>query len=300
MKLRSILCAIDFSKFTGPVIRHGIELARRFDARLFVFHAVHCPHDPLYGTAEFERGGEMETQIARAVETIAALMQPRTVPWKSLVLPGDPVRMVSRAAEQVAADLVIGASHGHSGWQRMFIGTVVERMARNLTRPFLVIRRPDKDALDESFHDVMPIRTIVAGCDFSRETRPATEYAAGLAREFSASLHLFHAVESPIDETVVDSTRAPYGEVQQTLQERLHRRLNHLVSAAAAGPGGVKTALAPGLPAEQLPRYAAGQKADILVVGVRRHHKLEKLMVGSTTEAVLRHSPCPVLVVPSF
>jgi nucleotide-binding universal stress UspA family protein len=300
MKLNNILCAIDFSKFTAQVIGHGVELTRRFNARLFVFHAVHCPHDPLYGTAEFERGGEMETQMAHAVETIAALMQPRAVPWKSLVLSGDPVKMVSRAAEQVAADLVIGSSHGHSGWQRMLIGTVVERMARNLTRPFLVIRRPGKDALDESIPDVMALKTIVAGCDFSRETRPATEYAAGLAREFSATLHLFHAVESPIDETVVDSTQGPYGEVQQTLQERLHRRLTQLVPTAAIGPGGLKTAMAPGLPAEQLPRYAAGQKADILVVGVRRHHKLEKLMVGSTTEAVLRHSPCPVLVVPSF
>ena len=153
------MCAIDFSKFTNPVLNHGINLAHRFNARLFVFHSVHCPQDPLYGTAEFEHGGELEKQIAHAFETITALMQPRAVPWKSLVLSGDPVKMVSKAAEQVAADLVIGASHGHSGWQRMFIGTVVERMARNLTRPFLVIRRPDRDALDESFHDVMPIRT---------------------------------------------------------------------------------------------------------------------------------------------
>ena len=80
MKLSSILCAVDFSKFTGPVIHHGIELARRFHARLFVFHAVHCPHDPLYGTAEFERGGELEKQTAHAVETITTLMQPRAVP----------------------------------------------------------------------------------------------------------------------------------------------------------------------------------------------------------------------------
>lgn len=300
MKLNNILCAIDFSKFTSLVLNHGINLAHRFNARLFVFHAVHCPHDPLYGTAEFERGGEMEKQVAQYRQKIVTLMQPGPVRWEAMVRVGDPAIVISKVAGQVNADLVIGASHGHSGWQRMFIGTVVERMARNLVCPFLVIAGLNLKIPDEQHHRAPTIKTIVAGCDFSRETRAATDYAAELAREFKATLHLFHAVESPINEAVVDQTRAPYSQVQQTLQERLHKRLAGLVPKTDAGLLRLKTALAPGLPAEQLPTYAARQKADLLVVGVRRHHKLEKLLVGSTTEAMLRHSPCPILVVPSF
>jgi nucleotide-binding universal stress UspA family protein len=300
MKLDNILCTIDFSKFTAQVIGHGVELARRFNARLFVFHAVYCPHDPLYGTAEFERGGEMDKQVTHYRQKIATLMKSEQIRWDAMVRVGDPVIVISTVAGQVDADLVIGATHGHSRWQRMLIGTVVERMARNLACPFLVIPGLNLKIIDEQHHKAPTIKTIVAGCDFSRETRPATDYAAGLAREFNAALHLFHAVESPINEAVVDQTRAPYGQIQQTLQERLHQRLARLVPKTDAGLQRLKTALAPGLPAEQLPSYAARQKADILVVGVRRHHKLEKLLVGSTTEAVLRHSPCPVLVVPSF
>ena len=298
MQLNHILCAVDFSKFTRPVIGYGAELAHRFHARLFVFHAVHAPQDPLYGTAEFERGGQLDEQLARARVKIAALMQPQTVAWEMLVRSGDPVDAVAVAAEQVAADLVIAASHGNSGWQRMFIGTVVERMARSLTRPFLVVRWPGREASDQEIQKAPAIKTVVAGCDFSRETRPSTDYAVQLAREFCAPLHLFHAVESPINDAVVDHARAPYGQTQQTLQARLHQRLARLVPRSDVPGPEIKTALAPGLPAEQLPAYATREKADILVVGVRRHHRLEKLLVGSTTEAVLRHSPCPVLVVP--
>jgi nucleotide-binding universal stress UspA family protein len=178
----------------------------------------------------------------------------------------------------------------------LFIGTVVERMARNLTRPFLIICGSQLKASKKQ--NAPTIKTIVVGCDFSRETKPATNYAVGLAREFNAGLHLFHSLESPINQAVVGQTRAPYGQVQQTLQERLYKRLARLVSKADTGLLLIETALAPGMPAEQLSTYAARQKADILVVGVRHHHKLEKLLVGSTTEGVLRHSPCPVLVVP--
>lgn len=299
MKLNHILCAVDFSKFTEPVVRYGVELARRFNSRLFILHAVHFPHDPLYGTAEFERGGALDRHLSQSHAKIGDLMQPRAVDWEAVVRAGDPVEVVAATADQVAADLVVAASHGNSGWQRVFVGTVVERMARHLTRPFLVIRWPGRDASDKQIRQGPTIRTVVAGCDFTRETRPATDYAVLLAREFAARLHFFYAVESPINEDVVDQTRAPYGKVQETLQERLHQRLARLVPEADAGRPRLKTALAPGLPAEQLPRYAAREKADILVVGVRRHRKLEKLIVGSTTEAVLRHSPCPVLVVPS-
>jgi nucleotide-binding universal stress UspA family protein len=57
--------------------------------------------------------------------------------------------------------------------------------------------------------------------------------------------------------------------------------------------------LAPGPAAEVLPRFIARQPADLVVVGVRPRRRFEQLLIGSTTEAALRHTNCTVLTVPS-
>ena len=134
----------------------------------------------------------------------------------------------------------------------------------------------------------------MAGCDFSRETLPATEYAAGLAREFSATLHLFHAVESPHrrNRRGFDPGplwRGPADPARATVSPSEPPGVNGRGRAGGAqNRVGTRTA-----PPSSCRHMLPARKADILVVGVRRHHKLEKLMVGSTTEAVAAPFPLP-------
>jgi nucleotide-binding universal stress UspA family protein len=59
----------------------------------------------------------------------------------------------------------------------------------------------------------------------------------------------------------------------------------------------VKAVLETGIPGEALVRYTKQQAADLMIIGIKRHGTIEKLLVGSTTEAVIRHSTSPVLVV---
>ena len=61
----------------------------------------------------------------------------------------------------------------------------------------------------------------------------------------------------------------------------------------------VTLALADGHPGEMLAAYASRVKADLVVVGVVPHRAMEKVLAGSTTEALLRHAPCPVMTVPA-
>ena len=132
-RIDSILCSIDFSDYSKSVVACGIAFARHFGSRLVIAHAVFSPKDPIYGTAEFERGGEMKRQIAHARETIAGMMRHCPIEWETLLLHGEPVEQIAHAVPRVGADLVIAASHGISGFKRLFIGTVVERMARKMT-----------------------------------------------------------------------------------------------------------------------------------------------------------------------
>ena len=295
--LRTILCAIDFSEFTSQMLHYGVGLAKSFGARLIVFHSVHIPEDQLFASPVAEHEEDLQRLAEQALKKINKIMEPYEVNWSPAVTKGDPVDKVSEIAERTDSDLVMAASHGISGFKRFLIGTVVERMARGLSRPFLVIhpkRRsaPLKNRVQFSF------KKVVVGCDLSPDISPALEYARYFAKTFNSEVHLLHTVESPVHEDIIDSTEGTYDEVQKTLRHRLHDRLLSVYPNKTDEGFNVRAVIETGLPGEALIRYSKKQAADLMVVGIRRHGAIEKYLVGSTTEAVIRHSICPVLVVP--
>ena len=91
---------------------------------------------------------------------------------------------------------------------------------------------------------------------------------------------------------------APYGEVQAKLVGKMNLRLAELPSTDIRNRPGIRTDVLTGLPAEEMVAYVRHHHADLLVVGVRRHSGLGKIIIGSSTEAILRKAPCAVLAVP--
>ena len=81
--------------------------------------------------------------------------------------------------------------------------------------------------------------------------------------------------------------------------ERTHTKDTLGASAARAAEAGIPivTRLATGDPAETICAYAAEIDARLVAVGTRGHGTVTSLLLGSVSQAVVRHAPCPVLVV---
>ena len=292
--MQKIVAAIDFSKYSTAVVHHAVGLSTRFDAKLFVFHAISFPRNEMYGTASNDRSISADDKASRASARIDTLMEKRNADWQQIIRFGDPVEEVARFAEETEADLVIAASHGISGWRRLLLGTVVERLARYLTRPLLVIRR----ARQPKIAGDLKLSRIVVSCDLTEGAATLLDYALKLATSFDAELHLVHAIEAPINASIMDPTAAPYGEVQNALQQRISDQLVTLIADRGNTAITIKPVVLPGLPYEEILEYASVHAADLIIVGVRKRQSVEKWLIGSTTEALLRHAVCPVYSVP--
>lgn len=298
LPIKTILCATDFSTFSAHVTRYGAELAKHFGAELVLFHAVHFAEDRLYSSDFLERKTEQKKRTARAdAEMKKAVVDQRLEPCQIVVAAGDPVDQIIHCAHERRADLVIAASHGLSGFKRLLLGTVVERLARKLVRPLLVIK-PHRLSGSGGTEDPIAFRKIVAGLSQFSPDNPVLTHAMAFAEPMRAGLHLLHAIESPMDAAAVDPTQGPYGEVQDTLQLDRRHRLAAMVGDAERQRFAIQTFLAAGLPGEALASHARQSDADLVVVGVKTHSIIEKLLIGSTTETILRQSPCSVLTVP--
>jgi nucleotide-binding universal stress UspA family protein len=299
MQLRTILCAVDLSDRSLAVLRYAVGLAQRYRSRLLVFHAVYSARDQIYATTLFERGGEQTELMHQAREAIGSLMRGYELPWEPLVRPGEPVVTAARIAEEMDVDLVIAASRGLTGVKRILLGEVVERLARTVPRPLLLIRGHQRMPIDNIQTQPLVLKRIVAGCNLKQDSLPVLRHAAELARDWDAALDVVHAMESPLNDIAEESVAGPYSDVQRDLEAHLRDRLIRFVPPPASGSTKLSAAVLPGPPGEVLLSWCRRTPTDLVVVGVRHHSRVKKVILGSTTESMLRHAPCSVLVVPA-
>jgi nucleotide-binding universal stress UspA family protein len=142
----------------------------------------------------------------------------------------------------------------------------------------------------------MTRRRIVVGVDGSANSRRALRRAAEEATAHAASLEVVHAW-SLLDQPTGSDFDPHYDEadavaqLQELLQEVLHEELDADLLPA------VTTRVVNDLPARAI--LAAAEGAWLVVVGSRGHGAVKGLVLGSVSQHVVHHSPCPVLIVPN-
>ena len=293
LDLKKILCAVDLSEASGRVFDYGTALADLFDAHLYVFHSTGATQDQMYARVPEDAEHEQRESADRVLQRIEQFLGGRPRSWEAVIAHGDPVTEVARFAQAEDVDLVVTASYGLSALNRLLMGTVVERLARTLTKPLFVVHASKKKSRPKT-----TLNCIVVGGGLPFEAGP-TGLAFGLAHSCDASLHYLHSVEAPPLDNDTEPYRASYGVSQQAREESLLREITEALPSEARNIAGLKVAVVHGVPGEILVKYSAKHRADLIVVGVRPQGEIGRTLVGSTTEYVLRRASCPVLAVPA-
>jgi nucleotide-binding universal stress UspA family protein len=140
-------------------------------------------------------------------------------------------------------------------------------------------------------------KTIVVGVDGSDGSRRALRWAAGEAAVRGDELALVHVWERP--QAYAPMGLGAYPVDPEPIQEAARSLLDGLVGEARqlAGDAPVQGLLVEGAPAEAL--LEAARTADLLVVGSRGLGGFRSLLLGSISQQVAHHAPCPVVIVPT-
>jgi len=202
---------------------------------------------------------------------------------------GEIVDILLATADYAEADLIAVGACGRSALDRFVIGSVAEGIARHADRPVLIAR------------DSTVSPRVIVGVDGSEESRLAARFAARMLPE-DRTLLLLHALNSPsgvvptVDPVIAG---AYYQAVEQqiaTEQKEGARMLETLGEDIAVGGHNVDTLLTIGNPAAELIRVAEEQKAGLIVVGARGLTRVDRFLLGSVSERVVRHAHCSVIV----
>jgi nucleotide-binding universal stress UspA family protein len=143
------------------------------------------------------------------------------------------------------------------------------------------------------------MKNILVPVDFSPITEAVIETAAALAAGMGSAIWLLH-VAAP-DPEFVGYDAGPQNVRDQVAGELRdeHRRIQER-AAELRGRGLEVTALqVQGATAETIVREAERLQADLIVLGSHGHGALRRALLGSTSEGVLHHARCPVLILPA-
>jgi len=280
-----ILLATDGSEEAELAATSAAALAAKTGSELHVVHVRILPpetlHDPLsFDTAareEFERRGR-----ARLEELVGRLEASGGAVEGAHFRVGSPAAEIVAQVEELGVGLVVLGSRGLGAIRRALMGSVSDSVVRHAPCPVLVVR-------DEPL--TFPTRILLA-TDGSEEANLAASTAAELTKDTDSELHVVHVGQ--VVPTVFAATEEEPArmarEARRTLDEQVQRiEVGHETEVRAHQRyGGV---------AEEVVALAEDVEAGLIVTGSRGRGGIRRALMGSVSDAVVRHAHCAVLVV---
>ena len=300
MHIQRLLYPTDFSACSEQALSHALFLARAFDAELHVVHVVPvAPAYPMAGVAA-EDSEDLDEMMERAREMVRDhKLDDGSLDVEVAVERGEGIgESILGYASEHDVDLIALGTHGRRGVRRFFIGSEAEEVIRGSECPVLAVRK--RDDAPPALPQKARVDRIVAPVDLSTHSRTALAHAAALARKYDADLTLLHVVEPMPDYNLSGTLQAadpPSVPSADRVEDDVRDAIDALLDEVDLDAGRVQVAIEHGRPAPSIVDYAAAEDADLLVLASHGRTGLQRFLMGSVAEKVMRSAPCPLFVV---
>jgi nucleotide-binding universal stress UspA family protein len=292
IKLKKILVPVDFSIPSRKAIDYGAALATKFQSRLVLAHVV-----PSIAALNYAFQGDTfeveKSAFADAKKTVPELLPKEylsQLDTQTIVRNGDVRQELLQLVEQEEINLVVMGTHGRGPLTHLILGSTTESILRRVTVPILTVSHlnPEHEVHE---HRIAPIDRIVYATDLSENMRIGLRYAGQLARTLQAKLTLLNV----IDNAELFRTGMPAFVAER---DNAMNRFKWALDQENMGELRPDVVVVEGEPHSAITRFAQTSKMDLIVLNLHSKTLLERAMLGSTAERVIRTAQVPVLSLP--
>lgn len=147
-EIKKVLVPIDFSDYSKSSLRYAVNFAKQFNAEIYLIYVL----EPVIYPPDFSMGqiaipsvnAEWDERAKNELENLAKTEIPDGVNVKTILRNGKPFLEIIDAASEENVDLIIIATHGHSGVEHILFGSTAEKVVRKAPCPVLTLREPVK------------------------------------------------------------------------------------------------------------------------------------------------------------
>jgi len=144
LSVKKILVPIDFSSHSKHALQHALAYAKQFTAELILIYVVEptiYPADLSFGQVAFPNfEKDLRNRGKEELDSLAQSVIGKAAKSKTLIRTGKPFLEILSVAEEEEVDLIIIATHGHTGVEHLLFGSTAEKVVRKATCPVLVVR----------------------------------------------------------------------------------------------------------------------------------------------------------------
>ncbi len=280
-----ILCATQ-SEASEAAANAAFTFTRKHEAKLVISHVCGLPSHGWGSIEHMIPSGEVQ----RIRKQIQDYYQDRVSELPNCyfeVIPGVPYSEILRLARKTNADLIVMGAHTKDFAEKRrsktwgLTGSTLERVSQKARCPVMIVSRPVPE-------ECLDFKNIVVATDFSYQAECAIYYAAQMARQYRARLHIFHVMEEGMTEKIASHEEIEH--VKKRMSEEYRERLQGVQDCSYETWEGT--------PSMEILKFARQKNADLIIMA---HHSKEidpeKAYLGSTVAQVALNASCPTMSV---
>ncbi|MEW6703137.1 MAG: universal stress protein [Bacteroidota bacterium] len=146
--IKKILVPIDFSDYSKNALKYAVQFAKQFNAKISLIYVV----EPIIYPADFSMGQvaipstdiDLHSRAEDELKNLAKNMIEASIAGETIIKTGKPFVEIIETAKEKDADLIIIATHGHTGVEHLLFGSTAEKVVRKAPCPVLTLREPAK------------------------------------------------------------------------------------------------------------------------------------------------------------
>ena len=146
--IKKILVPIDFSDYSKNALKYAVQFAKHFNAKMYLIYVV----EPVIYPADFSMGQvaipstdiDLSKRAEEELNNLAKTAIDPALQVECIIKTGKPFVEINDTAAEKDVDLIIIATHGHTGVEHMLFGSTAEKVVRKAPCPVLTLREPIK------------------------------------------------------------------------------------------------------------------------------------------------------------
>jgi nucleotide-binding universal stress UspA family protein len=292
INIKNVLVPTDFSDCAQSAYELALHIAKQFNAKLTVLHArVMFSDDPSTIPADYKDIKQSQEKIDRFL--LDRLQKDTAKAVEGIFIEQKVTRGYSAAPailefiHESKIDLVVMGTHGHTGLSHFLLGSVAEQVVRYSPCPVVTLRR-------EAGVIAQPHRILVP-FDFSELSKKAFHYAVNFARKFDSKIDLVYVVEEDVHPALYAWGLKSIKDLIPDIKSRVEKSFKSTIETEKATQLNVAYYVLAGKPHRELISLAQEQGHDLIIIATHAHSGIDKFLLGSVTEKIIRAAHCAVL-----
>jgi nucleotide-binding universal stress UspA family protein len=291
MKIKKVLVPTDFSLAANAALPHALKIARTYKAEVSILHvaSLHSDDPNLPEYQQLDEGSYREYIEKSLGEVSQALESSQKVTTK-VVREVAPATGILDFIEEKGIDLTVMGTHGHSALTQFFLGSVAERVVRHASCPVLTVAQDRKEYRNDPDY-----QSILIAFDFSEHSKKAAREASKMASLYGARIQALYVVEQEVHPAFYLKWKESMFRELPQIAEEAKESLRSVLGEEGLEKIDVHVEIGEKKAHTEINEFVRANQVDLIVMGTHGLSGLDRMLLGSTTERVVRTAPCPVL-----